>query len=120
MLGRLVPFLPIDVPSAVPEQEGIEDHPETNLVNLCRVIYLTIMNALNYGEAVHYYGTTHRYEMNRLRDIARLFCHIANDAISWTVLQVIKMNEDDTTSSSQIFVKIMMEDVMESMGSYSQ
>jgi hypothetical protein len=25
---------PIDVPSAVPEKEGIEDHTETNLVNL--------------------------------------------------------------------------------------
>ena len=33
---------PIDVPSSVPEREGIEDHTETNLVNLRRVIYLTI------------------------------------------------------------------------------
>ena len=32
---------------------GIEDRTETNLVNLRRVIYLTIMNALNYEEAVH-------------------------------------------------------------------
>jgi len=39
--------------SAVPEKEGIEDRTETNLVNLRRVIYLTIMNALNYEEAVH-------------------------------------------------------------------
>jgi pre-mRNA-splicing factor CWC22 len=39
--------------SAVPEKEGIEDLTETNLVNLRRVIYLTIMNALNYEEAVH-------------------------------------------------------------------
>jgi pre-mRNA-splicing factor CWC22 len=38
---------------AVPEKEGIEDRTETNLVNLRRVIYLTIMNALNYEEAVH-------------------------------------------------------------------
>jgi len=29
---------------------------------------------------------------------------------------VIKTNEDDTTSSSRIFVKIMMQEVMESMG----
>ncbi|KAF8810015.1 hypothetical protein BYT27DRAFT_7209637 [Phlegmacium glaucopus] len=33
-------------------KEGIEDRTETNLVNLCRIIYLTIMNALNYEEAV--------------------------------------------------------------------
>jgi hypothetical protein len=64
-----------------------------------------------------YYDTIHRYETNRLRNIARLFGHlVANDAISWAVLQVIKMNEDDTTSSSRIFVKIMMQEVTESMG----
>ena len=34
-------------------KEGIEDRTEMNLVNLRRVIYLTIMNALNYEEAVH-------------------------------------------------------------------
>ena len=39
--------------SAVPEKQGIEDHTETNLVNHRRVIYLTIVNALNYEEAVH-------------------------------------------------------------------
>ena len=33
--------------------EGIQDMTETNLVNLRKVIYLTIMNALNYEEAVH-------------------------------------------------------------------
>ena len=43
----------IDVPPAVPGKEGIEDHTETNLVNLRRVIYLTIMDAFNYEEAVH-------------------------------------------------------------------
>jgi pre-mRNA-splicing factor CWC22 len=34
-------------------KEGIEDRTEANLVNLRRIIYLTIMNALNYEEAVH-------------------------------------------------------------------
>lgn len=33
--------------------EGIQDRTETNLVNLRRVIYLTIMNSLTYEEAVH-------------------------------------------------------------------
>jgi len=37
----------------VESKEGIEDRTEMNLVNLRRVIYLTIMNALNYEEAVH-------------------------------------------------------------------
>ena len=64
-----------------------------------------------------YYETIHRYEANRLRNIARFFGHLlATDSISWAVLDVIKMNEDDTTSSSRIFVKIMFQELVESMG----
>ena len=44
---------PIDVSFSRSRKEGIEDHTETKLVNLRRVIYLTIMNALNYEEVVH-------------------------------------------------------------------
>jgi len=51
--GTLIPCLFIKYVPAVPEKEGIQDRTETNLVNLRRVIYLTIMNALNYEEAVH-------------------------------------------------------------------
>ncbi|KAI0648359.1 hypothetical protein C8Q79DRAFT_905097 [Trametes meyenii] len=159
---------------AVAEKEGIEDRTQTNLINLRRVIYLTIMNALNYEEAVHkllkvqikegqeielckmiieccsqersystffgligerfcrlnrvwfdcfeqafrdYYETIHRYETNRLRNIARFFGHlVATDAVSWNVLDCIKLTEDDTTSSSRIFIKIMFNEVTESMG----
>jgi hypothetical protein len=39
--------------SDVLEKEGIEDGTKTNLVDLRRMIYLTIMNALNCEEAVH-------------------------------------------------------------------
>ncbi|KAG9053911.1 pre-mRNA-splicing factor cwc22 [Serendipita sp. 407] len=159
---------------AVEEKPGIQDKTETNLVNLRKVIYLTLQNALGYEEAVHkllkvkiqegeeievcnmviecasqertysryygliaerlcklnrvwfdcfeqafatYYDTIHRYETNRLRIIAKLFGHLlATDSISWTVLQVIKMNENDTTSASRIFVKIMLQEMNESMG----
>ncbi|KAJ8457549.1 hypothetical protein ONZ45_g18270 [Pleurotus djamor] len=156
------------------DKEGIEDRTGTNLVNLRRIIYLTIMNALNYEEAVHkllkvqlqegeeiemikmlveccsqersyskfygligerfsklnrvytdcieeafqmYYETIHRYETNRLRNIARFFGYLfSSDSLTWTVMRCIKINEDDTTSSSRIFVKIMMNEMMESMG----
>ena len=177
----------------VQEIEGIEDQTQTNLVNLRRVIYLTIMNSLTYEEAVHklmkvniqegqevrffahlsayilsfvqcrqielcnmiieccsqersysnfygligerfsklnrvwcenfeeafatYYDTIHRYETNRLRNIARFFGHLlASDSISWAVFSVVKMNEDDTTSSSRIFIKILMQEMSEDMG----
>lgn len=159
---------------AVEEKAGIEDRTETNLINLRRIIYLTIMNALNYEEAVHkllkvqvqegqeiemcnmiieccsqersystfygligerfcklnriwnecfehafgdYYTTIHRYETNRLRNIARFFGHlIASDSVSWTAMECIKLTEEDTTSSSRIFIKIMMTEVTEAMG----
>ncbi|KAF9647287.1 MIF4G-domain-containing protein [Thelephora ganbajun] len=159
---------------AAEEMEGIQDMTETNLVNLRRVIYLTIMNALNYEEAVHkllkiqikegqevelvkmvieccsqersystfyglvgerfcrlnrvwfdcfetafgtYYDTIHRYETNRLRNISRFFGHLlASDAISWNAMGCIKLTEEDTTSSSRIFVKIMLGEMQESMG----
>jgi pre-mRNA-splicing factor CWC22 len=65
----------------------------------------------------NYFSTIHRYESNRLRNIARLFGYLfSSDAISWMILESVKINEDDTTSSSRIFIKIMMQEVMESMG----
>lgn len=64
-----------------------------------------------------YYDTIHRYETNRLRNIARFFGHLlASDSVSWAVFEVIKMNENDTTSASRIFVKIMMQEMSESIG----
>jgi pre-mRNA-splicing factor CWC22 len=41
---------------------------------------------------------------------------MATDSISWAVFQCVRINEDDTTSSSRIFVKILMNEMMESMG----
>ncbi len=72
----------------------------------------------NFQEAFQkYYDTIHRYETNKLRNIGRFFGHLlASDAISWAVLHVVHMNEDETTSSSRIFVKIFMQEMMEEMG----
>jgi pre-mRNA-splicing factor CWC22 len=65
----------------------------------------------------NYYTTIHRYETNRLRNIARFFGHLlASDSVSWAVLECVKINEEDTTSSSRIFVKIMMTEMKEVMG----
>lgn len=157
-----------------PEKVGITDMTETNLINLRRTIYLTIMNSLNFEEAVHklmkinipegreielcnmiveccsqertysnfygligerfcklnrvwtesfqeafqkYYDTIHRYETNKLRNIGRFFGHLlASDGIYWAVFHVVHMNEDETTSSSRIFVKILMTEMLEELG----
>jgi pre-mRNA-splicing factor CWC22 len=64
-----------------------------------------------------YYETIHRYETNRLRNIARFFGHmLSTDAIGWHVLSMIHLNEEETTSSSRIFIKILFQDLTEHMG----
>ncbi|WFD21194.1 pre-mRNA-splicing factor cwc22 [Malassezia caprae] len=64
-----------------------------------------------------YYDTIHRYETNRLRNIARFFgALLATDAISWASFDVVYMNEDDTTSSSRIFIKILMNEMQSLLG----
>ena len=155
-------------------QMEIKDQTNTDLVNLRRTIYLTIMSSIDFEESVHklmkinlppgqepelpsmiieccsqertyskfyglmgerfaklnrlwtelfeasftkYYDTIHRYESNRLRNIARFFGHLlSSDAIGWHVLSIIHLNEEETTSSSRIFIKILFQDLAESLG----
>ena len=156
------------------KQMEIKDQTNTDLVNLRRTIYLTIMSSLDFEEACHklmkvqlpagqeselpsmiveccsqektyskffglvgerfaklnrmwldlfeqafarYYDTIHRYETNKLRNIARFFGHLlSNDAVGWHVLSVVHLNEDETTSSSRIFIKILFQDLTEALG----
>ncbi|EGX97163.1 cell cycle control protein (Cwf22), putative [Cordyceps militaris CM01] len=64
-----------------------------------------------------YYETIHRYENNKLRNIAMLFGHMfGSDALGWHCLSVIHLNEDETTSSSRIFIKILFQSIVEEIG----
>lgn len=64
-----------------------------------------------------YYDTIHRYETNRLRNIARFFGHLlSSNAIGWHVLSIVHLNEEETTSSSRIFIKILFEELAAAMG----
>lgn len=64
-----------------------------------------------------YYETIHRYETNRLRNIAKFFGHmLASDALGWHVFSTIHLNEEETTASSRIFIKILFQDLAEEMG----
>jgi pre-mRNA-splicing factor CWC22 len=63
------------------------------------------------------YSSIHRLETNKLRNVAKYFAHLlATDALPWTCLEYIKLNEDDTTSSSRIFIKILAQELSEAMG----
>jgi len=63
------------------------------------------------------YNTVHRLETGKLRNVGKFFSHLFHtDSIGWEVFQVIKLNEDDTTSSSRIFIKILFQELAEFMG----
>lgn len=152
----------------------IQDETNTNLTNLRRNIYLTIMSSVDFEECTHklmklkiqggqerelcnmvieccsqertysrfygliaerfcklnrfwtehyeacymtYYDSIHRYDANKLRNIARLFGHLlSSDAISWQVMSCVHLNEEETTSSSRIFIKILFQDLVETLG----
>ncbi|KAF8062096.1 Cwc22 [Scenedesmus sp. PABB004] len=154
--------------------QDITDATGTDVVNLRRTIYLTIMSSLDFEEAGHklmkialapgqegeipimiieccsqektfvrYYALLgarfcmlrrefqatfedcfakqyciiHRLETNKLRNVAKLFAHLlAADAISWGVLGVIRLTEEDTTSSSRIFIKYLFQELSEYLG----
>ncbi|WAR10249.1 CWC22-like protein, partial [Mya arenaria] len=63
------------------------------------------------------YETIHRLETNKLRNVAKFFAHLLHtDSISWAVLECMKLNEDDTTSASRIFIKILFQELSEYLG----
>ncbi|XP_062083984.1 uncharacterized protein LOC133790388 [Humulus lupulus] len=156
------------------ERMEIKDETETNLVNLRRTIYLTIMSSVDFEEAGHkllqiklepgqemelcimlleccsqertylrYYGLLgqrfcminkvhqenfekcfvqqysmiHRLETNKLRNVAKFFAHlIGTDALPWHIWAYIRLTEEDTTSSSRIFIKILFQELSEHLG----
>lgn len=56
------------------------------------------------------YTMIHRLETNKLRNVAKFFAALLEqDAISWAVMDTIRLTQDDTTSSSRIFIKILFQ-----------
>ncbi|XP_020868205.1 LOW QUALITY PROTEIN: pre-mRNA-splicing factor CWC22 homolog [Arabidopsis lyrata subsp. lyrata] len=145
------------------DERVIKDDTDTDLVNLRRTIYQTIMSSLDFEEAGHkllkirleqgqemelcvmvleccteektyrsfyghlahrfclrskvyrecfenlfvqQYSMVHRFETNKLISVATFFGHLlATDALPWHVLSYVQLTEEDTTSSSRIFLK---------------
>ena len=56
-------------------------------------------------------------DTNKLRNVAKMFAHLLfTDAINWQVMTNIRLTEEDTTSSSRIFLKILFQELAEYMG----
>jgi hypothetical protein len=148
----------------------VRDQTDTDLINLRRTIYLTVMSSVSSEEAGHkllsvvrpgqerelcamlveccrkekaytsYYGqlgqrlcaidrayqadfmghyaATHRMTPDELRASARFYEHLmAADALLWhDALGRIRVTEQDMTSSSRIFIKLLFEDLAEKLG----
>ncbi|PRP84533.1 pre-mRNA-splicing factor CWC22 [Planoprotostelium fungivorum] len=63
------------------------------------------------------YSTIHRLETNKLRNVAKFFAHLLHsDGLSWEILQVIHLNEEETTSAGRIFIKIVFQELTEFLG----
>jgi len=63
------------------------------------------------------YETVHRLETNKLRNTSKFFAHLLyTDALPWSCLEVIRLTEETTTSSSRIFIKIVFQELSEHMG----
>ncbi|ESQ51003.1 hypothetical protein EUTSA_v10023142mg [Eutrema salsugineum] len=66
---------------------------------------------------VQQYSMIHRLETNKLRNVAKFFAHLlGTNALPWHVLAYIRLTEEDTTSSSRIFIKILFQELSEHLG----
>jgi pre-mRNA-splicing factor CWC22 len=63
------------------------------------------------------YSTIHRLETNKIRNVAKLFSHLlTSEALPPNLLSCITLSEDETTSSSRIFIKFLFQDLHEHYG----
>ncbi|EAN34440.1 MIF4G domain protein [Theileria parva strain Muguga] len=63
------------------------------------------------------YKLIHRLETSKLRNVAKFFAHLFyTEGISWETLTVIRLTEEDTTSSGRIFIKVLLQELAQNMG----
>ncbi|XP_059077925.1 uncharacterized protein LOC131876519, partial [Cryptomeria japonica] len=66
---------------------------------------------------VQQYSMIHRLETNKLRNVAKFLAHLLGiDALPWHCLAYIHLTEEDTTSSSRIFIKTLLQELAEQLG----
>ena len=63
------------------------------------------------------YDTVYRLDANQLRNVGKMFAHLLySDTIGWQVMEHIRITEEDTTSSSRVFLKILFQELADFMG----
>ncbi|OHS97553.1 hypothetical protein TRFO_36202 [Tritrichomonas foetus] len=62
------------------------------------------------------YEQTYSYNITRITNIACLYSSLlASDSISWKVMQVIRLTEEDTNSPQRVFIRILFEELAKNM-----
>ncbi len=60
--------------------------------------------------------TLHRLDLSKIRNSAQFFAHlIYTDSIEWSCLSVVRLTEEETTSSSRIFIKQLLQTMTENL-----
>ncbi|KAG6383962.1 hypothetical protein SASPL_156248 [Salvia splendens] len=63
------------------------------------------------------YSMIHRLDTVKLRNVAKLFPHLlATDALQWRILDCIQLTEEEKTSLSRIFLKILLQELSDHLG----
>ncbi|CAF3494792.1 unnamed protein product, partial [Rotaria sp. Silwood2] len=97
--------------------------PEQKMV-LCQVILNSCAQQRTHeqffdllGQRIYQYEIVHSLENVKLRNVAKFFAHLlVTNSISWDVLRCIRLTKEDTTSSSRIFIKNVLLEVIEFLG----
>lgn len=62
------------------------------------------------------YDQTYSYTIHRITNIACLYAYLlANDEITWAVLEAILLTEEDTNSAQRVFIRILVEELAKNM-----
>lgn len=55
------------------------------------------------------YLTAHIFLDSKLRNTANLYTHLlSNESISWTILSIISLTENETTDESRLFLQMFL------------
>ncbi|KAH0787173.1 pre-mRNA-splicing factor CWC22 [Histomonas meleagridis] len=62
------------------------------------------------------YTQCHTYSMHRITNLANLYAYLlSQDAISWKVLSIVRLTEDETNSAQRVFIRFLMEELAKNL-----
>lgn len=63
---------------------------------------------------VNYYNTIFKLEVNKIRNIAKLYAHLFyTNSIDWKIMEIITIKQDTTTAAHRMFLKLLFKEIAE-------